>query len=142
MKAEWRREGTGRDAPIASSEFPRAIVRGVCAQQARRHTWPGCKDDECKQVAKRHCPSSRLVQSWACRTALHFPNRLVRLVLIGAVSRVCVVEEPNQEGDRTRDMYEGVCPVDPSHDKLVLHEELLYGQLPEYVYPLLYGNDL
>lgn len=53
-----------------------------------------------------------------------------------------VVEEPDEEGDGAWDVDEGVHAVDPGHHELVLHKELLDGDLIEDAQTLLGRNDL
>lgn len=137
-----RGQRRGRDVPIASSEFASAIVGGIRTKQSGRHTRPSREDHERKQITKRHRPPPALIQPRTSRTTLHLSHALVWLALVKLVPCICVVKQPDQKRNRARNVDKGVCTIDPSHDELVLHEEALNGQFPEYVYPLLHGNDL
>jgi hypothetical protein len=57
---------------------------------------------------------------------------LAVLTVIYPIPRIGIVEKPNQESDRAGNMDKGVGPIDPSHCEMILHEEPLNIQLPEY----------
>jgi hypothetical protein len=47
------------------------------------------------------------------------------LAFVESVSCIGVIEKPDQKGNRTWDMNEGIDTIDPGHHKLVLHKESL-----------------
>jgi hypothetical protein len=108
------------------------------AQQPWRHAWPQREDDKRQQVAHSHCSSSSLVQG---RSRSH----LVRLNSSGhhaTLSSRRQVVEGNKEEDGARDVDKGIHSVDPVHQRWLLKEPLLNGNLPKYIQSLLEMNDL
>lgn len=122
----------GESVPIASCQLSTFPLGGIGGQESWRHAGPDGENDERKQIAERHCPSPRFVQSRASRRPFRLPKILATLTFIYPIPRICVVEKPNQESDRAGNMDKGVGSIDPSHYELILHEESLNIQLPEY----------
>lgn len=53
-----------------------------------------------------------------------------------AFGGVCVVKEPNEECNGSRDVYERIDSVDPSHHDWSLHEKCLNSNFPKDVQSL------
>lgn len=117
-----------------------AVVLRV-AQQARRHARPQREDDEGEQVAQRHGPPARLVQPGA-RVAEE-----ARVGAVGADERAPLarggeVVQDHEEEDGAGDVDERVDAVGPLHQRRVLEEPLLDGDLEEEPEGLLEVDDL
>lgn len=111
-------------------------------QQARWHTWPQREHDEGDQVACSHRSTSRGVEFRASRGSICFLFGLVVHRKINAVACCGVVEEPDEEEDSARDVYEGINAVRPVHQERMLQEPVLYVKFEEDVESLLERNDL
>ena len=113
----------------------RPIIFGV-AEQARWHARPNCENDESEQITDCHRPSTCFIQPRArrpARTTQGLRVAVSALVLDKSIARDSVIVQPDQEGDRTRNMNERIQPVYVHHEEGVGHEKLLDWDFPEDV---------
>lgn len=128
------------DESITAAELALGTFNIGIAQQAWGHAGPQGEHHKGQQITYSHGPSPRLVEQGSRGGSARGSARLAGLGFIDAVASGGIIVEPDEEGDGSGDMNEGIDPVNPHHDRGMAQKKALNVQLPEDAQTLLDVN--